>query len=713
MNHKTRNVTSIIIFLAVLAVYIVSLNPVFHANDSPETTACAFTLGIQHPPGYPLFSLMGKIFTFIPCGNIGFRVNLLAACCGAGSAALLFVIIFNILAKKDSDIYPVIFSALAASLTFAFSYTIWSESLSSKGGIYTLNVLLLLVIIYYLFEWERLGGMKYFYAACFIFGVSLANHWESMAVVFPALAVFAFLVFKKNGFYGKKFLPRFLIACAATVPGIFLYIYLIIRSRSGTILNWGAPVDFQQLLWVVFRAQYADLEKAKSMATVLKQAVRVSGHIFNGLTIPGFFLAIAGIFGFMQTGRKQRLILFGVMFAMIVVSISFYLNLKDEMMWIMDVFLIPAYVSMAVFAGCGIYMISVYAGSRKKIFLYPAAALFMTVPVLQYALNRAETDQSRYFYGYDFGMNVIKSINTDGIAMLEGDFNVMPQMYFRQVMHRGNFSPVTTIFLYVPWGLDNLKRETPDIKITARKEDNLTSKISNLMALNYRERDIYSSIFRKTLEDFYPDGNKMFVPDGMAMKLSFDRLKTLRQAEANLRVLSYRNVISDRLYLDNSTEFCLSNYSSAFVETGNAFKDLNLDSEAVHYLEKAVTIATAPTKAEALTHLGVEYSKLGRYQDSLRVYEEAIKVKPGIIEAYSNMGGVYNTLQQYDKSIEICMQGIRHDPGFAEIYNNLGIAYYYKGDKKKSVEFIGKAVAMNPSNAMARKNLEVIQKEIK
>ena len=77
VNNKT--LIALLIFLGVMAVYIRTLQPVFNFDDSPETIACAYTLGIQHPPGYPLPTLIGKLFTFLPFANTGFKINLQAA----------------------------------------------------------------------------------------------------------------------------------------------------------------------------------------------------------------------------------------------------------------------------------------------------------------------------------------------------------------------------------------------------------------------------------------------------------------------------------------------------------------------------------------------------------------------------------------------------------------------------------------------------------
>ena len=76
--------------------YLFSLHPTVSAGDSGELITAAYTLGIAHPPGYPLWTILGKIFTIIiPFGNIAYRVNLMSAFIGACTCA-----IFNFIVKK-------------------------------------------------------------------------------------------------------------------------------------------------------------------------------------------------------------------------------------------------------------------------------------------------------------------------------------------------------------------------------------------------------------------------------------------------------------------------------------------------------------------------------------------------------------------------------------------------------------------------------------
>ena len=79
-------------FAIILAVYLFTLCPSIYLEDSAEYVTVAATLGIPHPPGYPLYVLLGKLFTFIPLGSLAWRVNLMSAFFGALTCAFFFLI---------------------------------------------------------------------------------------------------------------------------------------------------------------------------------------------------------------------------------------------------------------------------------------------------------------------------------------------------------------------------------------------------------------------------------------------------------------------------------------------------------------------------------------------------------------------------------------------------------------------------------------------
>ena len=85
--------------LGVLALYVVTLAPTTAMWDASEYITAAYTLGIPHPPGNPLFVLLGRVASLLPFGGVAYRVNLLAAVCSALAAGIWFLVAERVLAQ--------------------------------------------------------------------------------------------------------------------------------------------------------------------------------------------------------------------------------------------------------------------------------------------------------------------------------------------------------------------------------------------------------------------------------------------------------------------------------------------------------------------------------------------------------------------------------------------------------------------------------------
>ena len=78
---------------ASLAVYIRTLAPTVTGEDSGEFITAAWSLGIPHPPGYPLWLILAKLFSFLPIGTVAYRLNLMSAILDAAAVGLLALVI--------------------------------------------------------------------------------------------------------------------------------------------------------------------------------------------------------------------------------------------------------------------------------------------------------------------------------------------------------------------------------------------------------------------------------------------------------------------------------------------------------------------------------------------------------------------------------------------------------------------------------------------
>ena len=82
MTYNSANVyrwTGLAIFLVTLGVYVKTMAPTVAFWDCGEFIATAYTMSVPHPPGSPLYVLLGRIFSLVPIGEIAIRINFMTA----------------------------------------------------------------------------------------------------------------------------------------------------------------------------------------------------------------------------------------------------------------------------------------------------------------------------------------------------------------------------------------------------------------------------------------------------------------------------------------------------------------------------------------------------------------------------------------------------------------------------------------------------------
>ncbi|MCK4385911.1 MAG: DUF2723 domain-containing protein, partial [candidate division Zixibacteria bacterium] len=157
---------SLFVFLASFIVYLRTMAPTSSFWDCGEFIACSYILGIPHPPGTPLFILIGRVFTLIPLyGEIAARVNFISVLTSALTVWLCYLIIVKLVNywEKGNDSFWLKVSkyvgGIAGSLFLAFSDTFWSNAVEAE--VYGASMFLMLLILYLGLLWmDRRGTPK-------------------------------------------------------------------------------------------------------------------------------------------------------------------------------------------------------------------------------------------------------------------------------------------------------------------------------------------------------------------------------------------------------------------------------------------------------------------------------------------------------------------------------------------------------------------------
>lgn len=208
MNFKKINwIIGGLVFLITTVVYVITVQPTMSFWDCGEFLACAYTMGVPHPPGAPLHILVGRIFTMIPFGeDIGFRMNMLSVLSSAFSVLFLYLVGVRVIKnwrgipKNAYDIVILTIPPAIGALSLAFSDSFWFNTMEAE--VYGFGTFLLALSVYLLMIWwdnsDKEHSDRYLLAVAYLSGLALGIHLLVVQVMFLAGLMFYFKRFKFN-----------------------------------------------------------------------------------------------------------------------------------------------------------------------------------------------------------------------------------------------------------------------------------------------------------------------------------------------------------------------------------------------------------------------------------------------------------------------------------------------------------------------------------
>src|SRR5258708_7948195 len=190
LDYRPSYIAAAIVSLAVLVLYLSTRAPNTAMWDTSEYIAAAYTLGLPHPPGNPLFVLIGRVFSILPiAGSVAARINVLAALCSAVSAGMWFLITERVLVGWFPERWQRIVGGALAALIGATSFTVWNQSVVNEK-VYTVSLVGLAVISWLMIRWSDEPDGRYadrtLVLVAYLLGLGYANHMAGMLAGPPA-----------------------------------------------------------------------------------------------------------------------------------------------------------------------------------------------------------------------------------------------------------------------------------------------------------------------------------------------------------------------------------------------------------------------------------------------------------------------------------------------------------------------------------------------
>ena len=492
----------------VFLLYVVTLAPTTAFWDASEYIATAHILGIPHPPGNPLFVVLGRTWELLlaPLGlSVAVRINLFAAATSATAAAFWFLVTHRI-AWGFLPGRARLVAAAAATLTSATAFTVWNQS-NVNEKVYTVSVVIIAAASWLALRWydrrDEPGSERMLLVAGYLMVLGSTNHLMSI-LPGPALGLFVLLV-KPTLFLQGRFWAR---AVPLLLVGLSFNIFLPIRSAQDPMINEGEPTcaTWTGAAAAVFtngaqgcpalaanlqREQYAKPPVTERQAPLSHQLLNYYqymewqwGRALDPSSQPGggrlpvtlIFLAL-GVMGLVATFQTDRALFVYVttLIGTLTIGLVFYLNFKYGFSLAPEVtdlrlhevrerdyFFIASFSAWGMLAGLGLawawsWLSAQFTGDRRYLLASPVLAIAL-VPL---ALNWTWASRAGDFAARDWAHDLLAGAEPYAVLFTNGDNDTFPLWYMQEVEgFRQDVTVVVVQYLHTTWYPKQLQRHT-------------------------------------------------------------------------------------------------------------------------------------------------------------------------------------------------------------------------------------------------------------
>ncbi len=226
-----------------LVVYLLTTAPTVAFWDNGEFIAVGYTLGVGHPPGSPVYTLISRLFSLLPIESVARAVNLTSILSGALAVAFLYFSIAKIVKRWEGKVrsfsegLPTYVAGATACLFAAFSFSFWENALEAE--VYAMNICLMALTLWLVLRWSEIREVprdrRYLYLTIYVLALGVGIH---MGCLLWAPAYLVFIIFFEHSFAGTVLLGLPLAL------GFVLLSKGIARGAIGLMLLWLAVTVF-------------------------------------------------------------------------------------------------------------------------------------------------------------------------------------------------------------------------------------------------------------------------------------------------------------------------------------------------------------------------------------------------------------------------------------------------------------------------------------
>lgn len=493
---------SLIVFASSFFLYAYTAPPSVFAGDSGDVTTAAALLGYAHPPGYPLYSLLGYVWIHVfQIGPIAWRMNIFSAIWASAALVVLYHLI-KLITKNT-------IAAIIGALTLATSYAFWEFGMVAE--VFSLHLFLSLLFLWGAVSFYYTRNQNYLYVSVLTFSLEIAH--QHMIILWLPGVLYILIASKFWKVFTKKFI---LISLLLSFIGPLFYIYLPLSVTYIHNYYWGDPLSLRGFLDIFLRRQYgtfnivAEGSSLQGIERLRYIPIYTLFTLFN-FSIPGVVISIIGSVYLLL---KKFHLTVGLLINFFVSGILFLIYAGLEIGGLFNLGAVEKFSLMSLsliglFIGIGIHRIFTLASDKFR----PAFVLISFLLPLYLLISHWPTLNLRnYWEGWYLGRDTLAFIPPQSVMSFLGDSQVFNTRYVQMVE---GFRKDDVLLATSPFEItyENVR------KIIQKEDLDIPLDTSNPLLMN--------AFIEKTMSyyTFYTRGkialpeDKVLIPEGMGMRL--------------------------------------------------------------------------------------------------------------------------------------------------------------------------------------------------
>jgi Tfp pilus assembly protein PilF len=755
-RDRINRVVAAAVTVIVLVMYGITIAPTVSFWDSGEFIATAYILGIPHPPGTPLYVLVGRLFSMLPFSEAALGVNGFSALTGALAVLFLYLSLVRVVRiwrpERSAENNLVVYAGAAAgSLFAAFGATYWTNAIEAE--VYAASGFLMSFGTWLMLKWGEAPGepgrRNLVLVVAYLMALGVGLHLGTY------LAAFSFLAFIVVVNWRLLLDSRFMgMVIALSVLGALVHLFIPIRSVLQPPIDESSPQTFVSFFDFVNRKQYKPMTLFHRQASWAFQfghfwryfLEQYMGEGSTATRVIARFLPLMGLLGLWVHLKKERrtFILLGSLFLLSGLWLIVYMNFTATEVRERDYFYTYAFFLYSGYMGIGggeiisrLWRRLSSGGWNPRVPATGAAALLLLLPLGVAATHFDSHDRRGDFNAHDYAHNILVGLEPNSVIFTNGDNDTFPLWFLQEVKgFRKDVRVVNLSLLNTPWYILQLKHLEP--KVPMRLSDDEIKRLlpvrltdgqvvlvrdiavrDILMAIGEEGwgRPVYFAVTVPSLEDMGLGEN--LVLEGLVFRVVPARTAEVDVAKTEQNLFEryrYRGLLDENwnleedIYRDSNTRSLMTNYSAAFIRLAYLHSQEGDLEKSIRECELAGLITPDYPPFHQL--MAPIYVSAGMMDEAEEFTRSQLESNPGDVEAHRRLSYVLERKGAWEEAAVALERALEIAPDEPVLYNDLMVLYEKYGEKGKVLDVVNRWLVLHPDDEGSRELVERLEDEL-